>query len=272
MVAVTRHVLHIEDNPPDVELVRGFLEDSVEETYEVEHHPTLKAALSSIASEKFDVVLLHISRRDGDPTSVINRVRTLSGNVPILVLTGNSDEHLAIEAITAGAQDYLFKSEISSRALRRAIGFSILRRREADLRTLRAALEQYRALSSEASSTSVTARALGVGPLSERMHSAFTELTGGYSRLLKQYVTSQAKGERAPRAPMEYLATRLGDIGAGPKDLIDLHRGALEDGNTSENFRESNSFVMEGRLFALEMMGLLVNYYRVGSRRDEWVE
>jgi hypothetical protein len=53
------------------------------------------------------------------------------------------------------------------------------------------------------------------------------------------------------------------DSGAGPRDLVDLHVAALGRVTEHGNSVSARTFALEGRLVALEMMGLLVDYYRV---------
>ena len=66
---------------------------------------------------------------------------------------------------------------------------------------------------------------------------------------------------------MEKLITQLGDAGGGPRDLLDVHLASLDQLIGKENPAKSQAFAVEGRLLALEMMGLLVDFYRVGQRR-----
>ena len=69
-----------------------------------------------------------------------------------------------------------------------------------------------------------------------------------------------------PREEMRSITTALGMLGGGPRDLIDLHLAALEGeavGSTETRVRASAT---EGRLLAIEMMGLLVEHYRTGAR------
>ena len=78
--------------------------------------------------------------------------------------------------------------------------------------------------------------------------------------------TDQVELRAATSTDVPVLATRLGDNGAGPRDLIDLHLGALENASPSVG-SHGGAPIVEGRLLALEMMGLLVDYYRSGHRR-----
>ena len=266
---LVRSILHIEQNPADIEMVKEFLAgDSPHERYEIQQVNQLDEGLEVLRdlANPIDAVLVHL-RRSAEGVLAIRRTAT---QVPVIVLTGYEDEELAIQAIDAGAQDYLFKNDLTARALRRSIGYSISRKREAEMRGLSETLQRFRALASENSQTQVTARAMGVGPIKASAPDVFDECISYYSRLMKRYVTAPLSDHAEPREAMERLVTKLGDLGAGPKDLIDLHAAALEETANGDRRGDSGIMILEGRLFALEMMGLLVNYYRIGHRRMAW--
>ncbi len=261
-----RRVLHVEQNPADLELVREYLTTGPLEPFDVVQASRVEDGLAMLDTETFDCLLLHL-QRSGDSVASIRRA---AASVPVIILTGFEDEAIALEAIAAGAQDYLFKNDLTSRTLHRSIGYAISRKREAELRTLNETLERFRVLASEGSSTSVTARAMGVGPMKTSAPEVFDDCVGSYARLLQRYIMASLPAPSHPREAMERLVTRLGDFGAGPKDIIDLHAAALEETAMTNKQKETSMMVVEGRLFALEMMGLLVNYYRIGHRRLSW--
>ena len=263
----TRILLLIEDNDADAELVRAYLSENSRDTYEIHHVARLADALDALEDLPVDVILLDLRLPDSIASDSVGVIRDQIGEVPILVLTGMDDEVLALQCINAGAQDYLFKSEMHAHGLRRAIGYAINRQREAEIRELRRTMLAYRSLTSDSSPTSITARTVGLGPVKQRMPTEFDDCVGSYARLLRNYVNQMAAAEPKPRESMELLVTRMGDLGAGPKDVIDVHTAALEEAAHEVTAKVHHVLIVEGRLFALEMMGLLVDYYRVGHRR-----
>lgn len=60
------------------------------------------------ASQKPDIILLDLGLPDLDGVEVIRKVRSWS-NVPIIVISARNDDHDKIEALDAGADDYLTK-------------------------------------------------------------------------------------------------------------------------------------------------------------------
>lgn len=263
----TKALLLVEDDPAVAGVVGDMLAADPRVRYDVRHVMRLADAEQVLRAQRVDVVILDLALPDSTGVNGVQSLRKISPELPIVVLTGLVDERLALACIDAGAQDYLAKEELKPILLRRAIGYSITRVREVQLRELRQTLSNYRLLSSEGAPTSVTASMAGLGPLKKRQPKLYEELARSYSALLDSYLRQLAYKEDKPRDLMARIATRLGDAGASPRDLLDIHVAALECAMEGLNVERARFFVIEGRLLALEMMGLLVEYYRIGSRR-----
>ena len=82
-------------------------------------------AIATLQQQSFDCVFLDYRLPDGDGLSLVQQVRSLGIAVPLIVLTGQGDEQIAVDLMKAGASDYLSKAKISpdnlSRSLRNAI-------------------------------------------------------------------------------------------------------------------------------------------------------
>lgn len=261
-------MLLVEDNPADAELVSEMLDTGHQPIeYDILRAQRLADAEELLNNKEIDVVLLDLRLPDAAGLQCVKTLLDISPELPIVVLTGMDDEDLALACIDAGAQDYLNKEEMKPLLLRRAIGYAITRLREAQLRDLRALLGGYRSLSSDGTATAITAITAGLGSVRDRNPDTFTKMAQQYLQLLTAYLEQLGYRKEKPRDFMAGLVTYLGDLGAGPRDLIDLHITALEYVVRVEGMERARAFVIEGRLLALEMMGLLVDYYRVGSRR-----
>lgn len=270
MDSKARVLLLVEDNPGDADLVAELLSEPSRERYRIIHVSRLDDGIEILRSQTVDVVVLDLALPDCSGLASLQAMRAQEKSVPIVVLTGTDDDELAHACIDAGAQDYLPKSEIRAQSLRRAIGYAISRLREAQVRELQAVLERFRALSSATQRTTVTAAIAGSGAVAMRDPRTFEQLVSSYFVLLEPYLHRQADTVVAPRTAMERIIAALGDVGGGPRDLLDVHVAALERALTRHPDDHSQSIVLEARLLALEMMGLLVDYYRVGHRRRPW--
>ncbi len=122
-------VLAVEDNPADALLLREMLRDSAAATADVRVVPRLSAAIEVLLDGGIDCVLLDLSLPDADGLDGLAQIRTVAHEVPIIVFSGLNDERLAVQAVQAGAQDYLIKGQAESQLLARAIHYAVERKR-----------------------------------------------------------------------------------------------------------------------------------------------
>jgi PAS domain S-box-containing protein len=122
-------VLLIEDNPGDARLIREMLKEVGAARFELAHAERLDEGLKRLAEEAVDVVLLDLNLPDGQGLDTFARAYRQAPDLPIIVLTGLDDETLALQAVKAGAQDYLVKGQVDSSPLVRALHYAIERKR-----------------------------------------------------------------------------------------------------------------------------------------------
>ncbi|MBI4928565.1 MAG: response regulator, partial [Anaerolineae bacterium] len=123
-------VLNIEDNPADADLLLETLElEGKADRLDVVWEKRLQSGLRRLDTDLFDAVLLDLNLPDGSGVEVISRVRSVAPEIPLLVMTGIDDEELALQAVQAGAQDYLLKGQINAALLERSIRYAIERKR-----------------------------------------------------------------------------------------------------------------------------------------------
>jgi diguanylate cyclase (GGDEF)-like protein len=122
-------VLLIEDNPGDARLIQEMLAEEPAAPFEVVCVGRLASGLEALAAGKARVVLLDLSLPDSHGLETFAKVYAHSPKIPIIVLTGNDDQELALSAVKTGAQDYLVKGKIDRQLLQRAMQYSIERKR-----------------------------------------------------------------------------------------------------------------------------------------------
>jgi hypothetical protein len=105
--------------------------------------------------------------------------------------------------------------------------------------------------------------AAAVPPLKSRVPEHFTRLVSDYADVLRRYFDRMVVQTAKPRHEMKRIVAALGQQGGGPRDLVDIHVSALGHVSQDGNSVKARALALEGRLVALEMMGLLVEYYRV---------
>jgi two-component system, cell cycle sensor histidine kinase and response regulator CckA len=121
-------VLLVEDNPGDVQLFKVQLRQAnAFSRFALTHVETLEAALSHLAAQSADVIILDLSLQDSEGLETFVTLHNEVPATPIIVLTGLEDEVLAIQAMQQGAQDYLAKGEVNGSLLTRAMRYAIER-------------------------------------------------------------------------------------------------------------------------------------------------
>ncbi len=104
----------------------------------------LSAGLSVLAADSFDVVVFDVCVPDGAGLANVSLIRAKAPDLPIIVAGDSDDETVALEAVHAGAHDYLVKSQLTPSWLERSIRYAIERHRMDT--TLLAAEKKYHSL------------------------------------------------------------------------------------------------------------------------------
>src|SRR5690606_1716501 len=138
------NILLIEDNPGDQELIRQMLHQIPDTDFHLDRAERLAVGLSLLDQKAFDIVLLDLSLPDSRGLETLSRLHAHAPDVPIVVLTGYNNGRIGVQAVQAGAQDYLVKGEVDSNLLVRALRYAIERHRAEE--TLRKREEEYRSL------------------------------------------------------------------------------------------------------------------------------
>ena len=207
MTQTTTKVLLIEDNPGDADLVRLRLVEG-QSPVKVNCVSRLSDGLASLTSDTPSVVLLDLNLPDSRGAETFRRVMEHSPNVPVVILSGQDDEALAMRAVHSGVQDYLAKSNLSSKHLERAIRYAV--ERQALLRSLEIAQKQQLEFKNQF--------------LSHVSHELRTPLT-----CIHQYVTLLLDGISGPVTPdqADHLKTVLKSVNqlhAMIRDLLEATR------------------------------------------------
>jgi len=140
----TTRILLIEDNPGDVRLLKDMLANAEETSFELVSASLLSKGLEILTEQQIDIILLDLGLPDCQGLETFDRLKSQALGIPVVVLTSLSDESMALETMRQGAQDYLVKGEVNSRALWRVIRYAIERKRAEE--TLRFSLLEKEAL------------------------------------------------------------------------------------------------------------------------------
>lgn len=107
-------VLLIEDSFQDAQLIEAIIGSSDLGKPNLSYASLFEEALTMLARESYDLILLDLHLPDGEGLDFIRQLRQQDPETPVLVLTGIEDETVAVASILEGAQDYLIKSDALS--------------------------------------------------------------------------------------------------------------------------------------------------------------
>ncbi len=130
-------ILLFEDNLGDARLFAETLKDIPSQRYEIIHVNSLSEGLTALGNKTVDIILLDLGLPDSQRLDTLIKLKSHVLGIPIVVLTGNDDEEIALRAVQQGAQDYLVKQKINAEVISRVIRFAIERQKLQDeLRSL----------------------------------------------------------------------------------------------------------------------------------------
>jgi len=121
-------LLLVEDDRADAVLVEELIADTGI-NIDLAWTRSLAAAERQLKTSRPDCVLLDMRLPDVSGIEALNRVAACDDTVPVVVLTGLSDEQFGVSAVASGAQDYLVKGRVDADTLRRSLRYAIERKR-----------------------------------------------------------------------------------------------------------------------------------------------
>ncbi|HVN71855.1 MAG TPA: response regulator, partial [Desulfomonilia bacterium] len=119
-------ILLVEDNPGDAYLIREILRSIT--GVDITSAPNLSSAFDHLELHTADIILLDLSLPDSQGLETVRRVVLRMPMLPIIVLTGQDDDELALESLKAGAQDYIVKGLVEPEMLMRSIRYAMERK------------------------------------------------------------------------------------------------------------------------------------------------
>lgn len=117
--------LLIEDDPYIAQLIRKMLDKARDISFDLVHADSLSVGLEHLEDGRFAIILLDLGLPDSSGIKTLNKVYAQVSDIPIIVFTGQDDEALGVDAVNAGAEDYLVKGQTDSKSLVRAIRYAV---------------------------------------------------------------------------------------------------------------------------------------------------
>ena len=140
----TIRALLIDDDQGDFVVTKGLLSQIKHPKIELDWVPTFEEGHDAIARGEYDIYFVDYFLEDRTGLDLLREAARHQLQAPVIMLTGRGSHEVDIEAMQAGAADYLIKGQIEPEDLERSIRYA-LDRMEAQ-RALRASEERHRAM------------------------------------------------------------------------------------------------------------------------------
>ncbi|MBU1317599.1 MAG: response regulator [candidate division Zixibacteria bacterium] len=114
-------VLVIDDDSGDIAICRRYLENIEEWQVECIKARNIEEGLQKLDDHDVEIILLDYLLGADSGLEALKRIRQNNVDCPVIMLTGQGNEEVAVTAMQSGAYDYLVKGTLSSKSLYRAI-------------------------------------------------------------------------------------------------------------------------------------------------------
>jgi PAS domain S-box-containing protein len=122
-------VLVIEDNQGDFFLIEEYLIKKFVQP-DIDHADSCQNAIQYLEKRKdYDAILLDLTLPDARGEELVTSIVNLSGHIPVIVLTGYSNQDFGIKTLNLGAADYLLKDDLDEELLKRSLVYSTERKK-----------------------------------------------------------------------------------------------------------------------------------------------
>ena len=118
-------VLLVDDDQGDFEMIRVMLSQAEHGNYKLDWVGSFEEALDAFKSNQHDVYLLDYFLEDRTGLDLLKEAEEHGVSAPIIMLTGRGSSKVDLEAMEAGAADYLVKGTFDPDGLERAIRYSL---------------------------------------------------------------------------------------------------------------------------------------------------
>lgn len=118
-------VLLVEDDEDDVVLAKEYLSESEYYRFKVDWIANPQQAREKMVNEQFDIFLIDYRLGSENGLDLIKFVQDKGVLVPCILLTGQGDMKVDLDASRYGAADYLVKTELSPSLLERSIRYAL---------------------------------------------------------------------------------------------------------------------------------------------------
>ena len=122
-------VLIVEDDEDDYIMTRDLIREIAGARYELQWVATYDQAVTAIERDKHDVYLLDYRLGGGTGLDLLRQISQRECHAPVIFMTSQGDKETDMEAMQAGASDYLIKGAFDANLLERSIRYAMAHKR-----------------------------------------------------------------------------------------------------------------------------------------------
>lgn len=119
-------ILYLDDSVIELELIKHIL-NYKSDTYETVYFTDPAMGIREIENREFDVIILDYQLPNITGLEIIDKIKLTekNENTPVIMLTGEGDENIAVSAMKKGAFDYFVKGNIDHSSFLRTIRYAL---------------------------------------------------------------------------------------------------------------------------------------------------
>lgn len=215
-------VLVVDDDLVDLQLTRRLFAGAPAGRFHLASAERLEEAIRKLGTESYDVLLLDLNLPGSNGLATLEAVRSVTDEVPVIVLSGLDDEETALRSLDHGAQDYLVKGQFTPAMIVNAVRYAISRHQL--LHEIKSAKELLERKNRRLAEMYDTAH----GFVDNVSHEFRTPLT-----VIKEYTSLMRDGLAGDLTPeqrefLDIVNDRADDLNTLVEDMLDV--GRLEHG------------------------------------------
>jgi DNA-binding response OmpR family regulator len=121
MISTPIRLLQVEDDRIQQAMIARKLLKLQDYQFDISVAASEDEALSLFRGGEFDLIILDYHLNQGDGLSCLNHIRQIDQTVPVIAISGVATDEVAMELISAGADDYLAKQTLNDTILGQSI-------------------------------------------------------------------------------------------------------------------------------------------------------
>ncbi len=121
-------VLIVDDDSDDVLILKDLLHTALRnQDFQIESVSCYKQAIAKLVAENYDLCFVDYILGAENGLYLLSRIKQAELTVPVVFVSGQEDERVAVAAIEKGAEEYLLKSELNADIVKQVIFEACLR-------------------------------------------------------------------------------------------------------------------------------------------------